>query len=220
MCRILLVRSKKEFLPKEILKEFASITQKSKAPDGTYHVDGHGIAWKKGNEWKLHKSLAPIWEEQDYFETIPPTKLLVVHARGAGFGTGNNLDFNEPFIDNNLVFVFNGSIRKISTNLNLEGKIGSQKLFSLLKLYNKKSNLKQSLKKVNDFVLKNAQSVDGMNIGLVDKEDKIYALCQYLDNEDYFGLHYFESEQLSIVTSEPFGYYHWQRIKKGEIKVV
>ncbi len=220
MCRFLIVKSKKKIQPEELLKSFALACQKSIAPDGELQEDGYGIAWKNDKSWQLKKSLAPIWEEQDLFERIPETNLFVAHARSAGFVKDKgNLDYNQPFIYKNLCFVFNGMIRKISLNLPLEGEIGSQKLFSLIKSKLKKHKIGSALEEVKKLVLKKAKKVEGMNIGLI-AGDNIYILCQYLNNQDYFSLYYFRNKNFTIVSSELFGLYQWKNIKKGEIKTL
>lgn len=139
MCRFLIIKSKKKIKPAKLLKEFALMCKKSLAPDGELQKDGYGIAWYDGKTWQLKKSLAPIWEEQDLFGEIPETNLLAAHARGAGFDEDRgDIDFNEPFIYGDLCFIFNGMIRGVRLNRKLEGKIGSQKLFSLIKSQSKK----------------------------------------------------------------------------------
>lgn len=219
MCRFLIVKSKNNIKPEKLLKSFALACQKSVAPDGELQKDGYGIAWHNGKSWQLKKSLAPVWQEQNLFEQIPETNLFVAHARSAGFSKDrDNLDYNQPYIDDSLCFVFNGMIRKIKLNLPLEGLIGSQKLFSLLKLQTKKSGINSGLIDVNEFVLKNAEKVEGMNIGLINGK-KIYVLCQFADNKDYFSLHYFQDQNITIISSETFNPYSWKKMKKGELKI-
>lgn len=219
MCRFLIVKSKKKIKPEDLLKPFALACQKSKAPDGEMQKDGYGIAWQDGESWQLKKSLIPIWEEQNLFKQIPKTNLFVAHARSAGFAKDkDNLDYNQPFLDGYLCFVFNGMIRKISFSLPLEGKIGSQKLFSLIKLQNKKHKIDLALEEVKKLVLKKAEKVEGMNIGLV-KDGRIYVLCQYTDNKEYFTLHFYQNKGLTIVSSESFGCYDWKTMGKGELLI-
>lgn len=219
MCRFLIVKSKKKIKPEDLLKSFALACQKSKAPDGEFQKDGYGIAWKDGKTWQLKKSLSPIWKEQDFFKKIPITNLFVAHARSAGFVKDkNNLDYNQPFIDNSLCFVFNGMIRKISIHLPLKGKIGSQKLFSLIKLHIKEHKIDPALQEVKKLVLKKAEKVEGMNVGLVEGNN-IYVLSQYSNKKDYFSLNYHKDKNFTIVSSESFGFYNWKNIKKGEVKI-
>lgn len=219
MCRFLIVKSKKEIKPEGLLKSFALACQKSVAPDGELQKDGYGIAWRDGESWQLKKSLIPIWEEQDLFKHLPKTNLFVAHARSAGFAKDkDNLDYNQPLLDGYLCFVFNGMIRNISLKLPLEGKIGSQKLFSLIKQQIKKHKIDLALEEVREFVLKKAEKVEGMNIGLV-KNGRIYVLCQYTNNKKYFTLHFYQNKELTIVSSESFGSYGWKTMGKGELLI-
>lgn len=219
MCRFLIVKSKNKINPEKLLKSFALACQKSVAQDGELQRDGYGIAWQDGNIWQLKKSLAPIWEEQDLFKQIPETNLFVAHARSSGFAKHrDNLDYNQPFIDGPLCFVFNGMIRKVSLSFLVKGRIGSQKLFSLIKLRAEKYNFDSVLRHIKDLILKRAEKVEGMNIGLI-KANKIYVLCQYSNNINYFSLHYYQGRNLTIISSEVFNHYAWLTMKKGEIKI-
>jgi hypothetical protein len=56
-----------------------------------------------------------------------------------------------------------------------------------------------------------------MNIGLVDKKN-ISALCQYAGNDEYFTLHFFENNELLIISSEKFGNFDWLDMQKAEVK--
>lgn len=218
MCRFLVIKSKNKINPIGLLNQFASICKKSIAPDGERQRDGFGIAWKEKGSWKIKKSLTPIWETQNLFHQIPETNLLVAHARGAGFEKDRGIiDYNEPFIDGDLCFVFNGMIRGVKIKRKLEGKIGSQKLFSLVKDELKNKNSSDVLKLVNETVLSNSKKIEGMNIGLI-KDGKISALCQYSGNKDYYALKYYKGTDLTIISSETFGSFSWQQFKKGQIK--
>lgn len=219
MCRFLIVSSKNIINPADILNGFAEACGKSIAPDGEGQSDGFGVSFKNsGGGWQTHKSVKPIWQEKEMLNRIPETKLLMAHARSATFSLGkDNLDYNQPFTDGEVGFVFNGTIKKMKTALKLEGEIGSQKLFSLIKLFLKNNPILKVLEKVRDFVSAKAESIDGMNIGLVDQKN-ISALCQYAGNDEYFTLHFFESDDLLIISSEKFGNFDWLDMQKGEVK--
>lgn len=218
MCRFLIVKSKTQINPVDLLNQFALVCEKSIAPDGEKQKDGFGIAWQENNKWKIKKSLSPIWIGQNVFQEIPTTKLLVVHARGSGFEKDRgNIHFNEPFINGDLCFVFNGIIRGVKIKRNLEGKIGSQKLFSLVKEVIKEEK-QEVLSEINKLMLENSGKIEGMNIGIV-KEGKISVLCQYSENKDYYSLYSFQDRNITIISSETFGNYRWKMFKKGEIKI-
>lgn len=218
MCRFLIVKSKQKINPSNLLNKFASACEQSIAPDGERQKDGFGVAWKKEGEWLLSRSLLPIWEGKDLLNKVPETNFFAVHARGSGFERDrDNIDYNQPFVDDDLVFVFNGIIRKVKLRIPLEGKIGSQKLFSLIKNLQKKQTLEIALTELKNLILKNSEKVEGMNIGLI-TDSQVSVLCQYDSNDKYYTLHYFENDDLLIISSEEFGDYDWKSLEKGEIK--
>jgi predicted glutamine amidotransferase len=220
MCRFLLVKSKDSFRPEGLLKEFAAMCQRSHAPDGDWQGDGWGVAWQINKTWKIHKSLSPIWEELYKFSTIPQTNLFVVHARSAGFPQHkNNLEFNQPYLHNNLCFVFNGMIRGVKIQRVLSGKIGAQKVFSFLIEEMKAKNAKESLRKLDHAMLNNSKQVEGMNVGLV-SDDNFYILCEYSIHPSYFSLQYCKDETIALVCSEKIGTYNWETMSKGEVLVL
>lgn len=218
MCRFLIVKSKEEINPVDFLNPLSDLSEKSVAPNGDRQWDGWGIAWRENDKWEVKKSLKPMWEDKEIFGQIPRTDMLVAHARGSGFikDTGE-IEFNQPFIDGDICYVFNGTIYKVKLAIPLIGKIGSQKIFSLIKFELEKSEPQEVLKTVDKLILRNSEKVEGMNIGLV-MGDKIYALNEYTDHADYYALYYFESPDLTMVSSEPFGSFDWKRFEKGEVR--
>lgn len=220
MCRFLLVRSEKPINPQPLLQEFAAMCKKSRAPDGDWQGDGYGIAWNQDDKWQLHKSIEPIWKETETFKTVGGTNLFVAHARSAGFPQQKGvIDYNQPYINDTLCFVFNGMIRGVKLPFALEGKIGAQKLFSLIKNLLQKETPETVLKKVDKLLRNNTTKIVGMNIGLV-QNGAFYVLCDYADNDDYFGVRYIKDNNLTLVCSAPFGAYHWKSMKKGEIRKI
>lgn len=220
MCRFLLVKSKENIQPKKLLAEFASMCQKSHAPDGDWQGDGWGIVWKERKSWKLYKSLLPIWKDQNKFSSIPTTNLFAVHARSAGFPQHkNNLEFNQPYLKNNLCFVFNGMIRGVKLQRSLNGKIGAQKMFSFLIEEIGNKNVKDSLKNLDQTMLTNSKLVEGMNVGLI-SDNNFYVLCEYSVHPTYFSLQYYKDETIALVCSEKIGTYNFETMNKGEILVL
>ncbi len=226
MCRFLLVRSEKKIKPQKLLSQFASMCQKSRAPDGDWQGDGWGMAYKTQNSklktqnWQIHKSLKPIWEERDKFGQFEETNVFVAHARSAGFPQHKgNIAFNQPFIDNDLCFVFNGLIRGVTVQRKLKGEIGAQKIFSLILEELGSSKPDEVLKTVDKLIVANSKKITGMNIGLA-RNNKFYLLCEYDGNASYFAVRYFQNNDLTIVCSEPIGKYEWKTMQKGEILVL
>lgn len=220
MCRFLLVKSEKKINPQELLNQFAAMCQKSRAPDDDWQGDGYGIAWKERGQWKLTKSLLPIWKDKDSFSKIPTTNLLVVHARSAGFPQHKgNIDYNQPYLDGSLCFVFNGLIRGVTIQRKLKGEIGAQKIFNLIVEELDSGKPDEVLKTVDKLIVENSKKITGLNIGLV-KDNRFYALCRYDGNKDYFSLHYAKDDEVTLLCSEPIGKYDWKTMQKGEILVL
>ncbi len=219
MCRFLLVRSKRKIKPERFLSSFASMCEKSRAPDGDRQSDGWGIAWEKNDTWKIKKSLRPIWNDSRIFATIPETNVFAVHARAASFVKHKgDLDYNQPYVENSLCFVFNGAIQGVNLP-EAEGEIGAQKIFSLLLQEIKKNSPETALRLLDKKIIAHSKKVKGMNIGLVNN-NTFYVLCRYADNAPYFTLRYYSDQNLVIVCSEPFVPYRWSTMKKGEILVL
>lgn len=202
-----MIRSKKPIKPNRFLADFAKICKNNSQWQG----DGWGIAWKlEDGNWKIEKSLKPIWEEEEKFRKVSATKLLVVHARGASFPhQKGDINFNQPYVDSNVCFVFNGELYGVK--LKAEGKIGAQKIFNLLE--------RTSLERVRYLLRKNSKKILGMNIGLV-KGDTINVLCDYDEQQDYYTLRYYIDKDITLVCSEEIGNYKWTKMKKGEIKEI
>lgn len=219
MCRFLLVRSINKIKPEKLLSQFGEMCEKSRAPDGDWQGDGWAIAIKN-QKWEVYKSLRPIWEDRDKFQEFGETNSFVVHARSAGFPDQKGIiEYNQPYVTDGLCYVFNGMIRRVSLSMPLEGKIGAQKIFSLLKQEIKKNSPEEALREVDRLIINNAKKVEGMNIGLV-YEDKFYVLCEYENNNDYFGIRYYQDNDLTLVCSEQIGSHQWRYMKKSEILVL
>ncbi|MBI3559509.1 hypothetical protein HY087_00055 [Candidatus Gottesmanbacteria bacterium] len=226
MCRFLLVHSQKKVRPAKLLQEFAGMCQKSHAPDGDWQGDGWGIAIKneklkmKNEKWEVRTSLKPIWEEQGTFQKFRETDMFVVHARSAGFPEHKGvLAYNQPYVKDALAYVFNGMVRGVTLPMKLDGTIGAQKIFSLIvdRMVDKETGL--ILPYVRRLIRENAKRVEGMNIGIA-LGDKMYALCDYDNNADYFSLRYYKDEKFAMICSEPIGSYKWQVMKKGEARSI
>src|SRR3989344_5555621 len=203
LCRFLIARFENSIDPQSLLRDFAAMCQRSRAPDGDWQGDGYGIAWQKDGQWRLYKSLKPIWQDEDIFSKIGAVNLLVAHARSAGFPQHKgNIEFNQPYVADSLCFVFNGMIKGVRLNMPLDGKIGAQKIFSLLLKEANIKSTKEALQSVRSLILANSQKIEGMNIGLV-QEGRLYSFCEYADNTNYFNLHFVQKRGLSLICSQP-----------------
>lgn len=218
MCRFLIVKSKTPLAPHTLLADFARMCQASRTPEGDWQGDGWGMAWQKKGRWQLNKSLKPIWQDQDSFRQFSPTNLFLVHARSASFTDQKGiLEYNQPYTDGNLAFVFNGLIRGVKFNSPVPGKIGAQKILWLLKNQLKDSfSLRSVLKNLHQLLLDSSTSLRGLNVGFI-QGNTVAALCAYNENPDYFTLYYFKNQNLSIICSQPIGNYQYSKMQPGEI---
>ena len=153
MCRFLLVKSKKSVKPHKFLASFALMAKKSKAYDGDWQGDGWGIVWMANKKWNIFKSLSPIWEDEHKFPDFPSTTIFAIHARSASFPQHkNNLEYNQPFINDSTVFVFNGLLKGVNLPYKVPGIIGAQKIWFLLKHELKNNSPVKALVKVKNLL--------------------------------------------------------------------
>ncbi len=200
MCRFLLAKSKQPISPKKILNSFAKMAQKSKAFDGDWQGDGWGFSWLENNKWQQYQSLKPIWKDIGQFSKFPKSNIFSVHARSASFPEHkNNIEYNQPYINESYSYVFNGLLRGVT--LSLPGDIGAQKIWSLLNGYLKNINLTQALYKTTDILKKNSKNIQALNIGIAGK-NTISAYCHYTKHPDYYSLKYSDNSDVKIICSE------------------
>lgn len=217
MCRFLLARSHQPLDSQSLLHEFATMCEHSRAPDGGWQGDGWGVAWQGDHGWQVKKSLSPIWQEREMFFAIPPTKLLVVHARSAGFPQHKGvIEFNQPYVGNDMCFVFNGMLRGVSVSLTLDGTIGAQKIFSFLLHEIVAKGGIETLRVLHTTIKAHARRIDGMNVGFV-QGGRFFALCEYADNEEYFSVRYHQDPRITLLCSAPLPGYAWKKMRKGEV---
>jgi len=217
MCRILVIKSKKNFSIAEFGLEFAEKCQKSKYWQG----DGWGICWQnKKNKWQVWKSLSPIWKNGEIFHKFPKSKMFLIHARGASFKKDkNNLEYNQPFVKEGIAFLFNGNIIGMRTSLKIPGEIGSQKVFYLVKKYIPKEGIRGAIQKVRKMVESGAKKIEALNIGICDKK-KFYLLCRYEIDENYYKIRYFKAREMELVCSEEIANFPFKTMGNGQLLII
>lgn len=178
------------------------MAEKSKAFDGDWQGDGWGFSWvDEKNQWQSYRSLKPVWQDIKTFGTFPLSSIFSIHARSASFPQHkNNLEYNQPYINESYSYVFNGLLKGVT--LSLPGDIGAQKIWLLLNDYLKKMSLTQALYKTNDILKNNSRRIQALNIGVAGK-DTISAYCFYSQHPKYYSLHYLDNPELKIIVSEP-----------------
>jgi len=202
MCRFLLAKSAKPVPPLTYLEAFASMAEKSRAFDGDWQGDGWGVSWlDTHNNWHVYKSLKPIWEDRSSFNTVPATSIISIHARSASFPEHkDNLAFNQPYINDDYSFVFNGLLKGV-TLPSIPGTIGAEKIWFLLQSFLKKYDPETALEKVKTVLIKNTREIQAVNIGLASKT-AIYSLNYFTKHPEYYTLHSFTDNHVEITCSE------------------
>ncbi|MDH5533886.1 MAG: hypothetical protein OEX81_05695 [Candidatus Pacebacteria bacterium] len=231
MCRFLAIKnSGSNYLQKD-LEDFALMCQESKTIEGDWQGDGWGVAWKNNKgEWQTHHSLNPIWDELDYLlELSGYAKELVVHARSASFDDyKDDVSVNQPYIskDKNRVFAFNGVIYKVKLKRRLSGKIGAQKIFSLVNQEARRKNILKSNLKNEDIInplstsfnliKDNSEKIKGFNCVLLNNNN-LSVVSDYSVEGEYFKLYKTDLNGKIVVCSQQIGNYPWQLIPKSQI---
>jgi predicted glutamine amidotransferase len=204
MCRFLMVKSAAPVIPGEFLDPFAELAERSPAPDGDPQADGWGISWTDASgRWQARKFTEPIWESTARFAEFPVSRSICIHARSASAPElKNDLAFNQPFVDGRYAFVFNGFLEGISLPFPVPGRIGSQKIWELIRARLAGSGSQDSLAEVHDLLNRRSRRVQALNIGL-SNGDKLYGLCQYDGHEDYYRCRVHDAPELRMICSGP-----------------
>ncbi len=219
MCRFFVARFTEETEISSYLHAFSVMAKDSRTSNGDRQGDGWGISFRTENsEFKTYKSLLPIWEDQEAFTTIPRAKIFLIHARSASFPNQvGNLNYNQPFIDDDIGFVFNGAITGVNTPLQLNGTIGSQKIFFLARQYLLDYPEELVLQKVYEHIRSHSNKIIGMNI-CMSIGNNLHILCSYTIDSEYYTLHYKLINNATFICSQPLGSVGWYKLKSGETK--
>ena len=211
MCRFLMVKSAAALSPREFLESFADLAERSPAPDGDPQADGWGISWTDGfGNWYASKFPEPIWESAARFVEFPATRSFCLHARSASSPElKGDVDFNQPFIDGRYAFVFNGFLEGISLPFPVPGRIGSQKIWELVRSRLEEVGGPRSLADVRDLLNRRSRRVQALNIGL-SNGDKLYGLCQFDGHEDYYRCRVHDAPELRMICSGPLDGFDFQ----------
>ncbi|MDO8609326.1 MAG: hypothetical protein Q7R95_02150 [bacterium] len=216
MCRFLVVKSKNKINPQELLSKFAEMAKKSRAFDGDWQGDGWGFSWlDNNNNWQLYKSTKPVWKDFESIDQTILTNKFAIHARSASFPEHkNNKEFNQPYINEPNIFVFNGLLKGVT--ISIPGNVGAQKIWNLLQNLLIKYPTEIALEKVKKILLNNTKKIQAMNIAIIDKNN-IYALCYYSKHPIYYQLHLYQDDIIQFVCSEPLTGYSSSSISANQI---
>jgi len=221
VCRFLLMKAKWKIDAGPILKGFAGMARMSRSPDGDRQGDGWGMSrLSDAGDWSHHKSLKPVWEDPAAAARIPRTRALVLHARSSSFVRDKGtIGFNQPYGEDGFVFVFNGLLEGVRLPRRTEGKIGAQKIWSLLKIFLRGSPPDEAMVRLTACLYRNARRVSALNLGICDGR-RIYFYTSYDNAPEYYQLYYAVSGRLSIVSSEPILGYAFRPVSPGTVQIL
>lgn len=204
MCRFLMAKSPAPISPGILLRDFADMAEKSRAPDGDRQADGWGAAWlDESGAWRSRTSTTPIWDDRPAFASVPASPILLVHARSASFpGQKGVLAYNQPYASGSWAFVFNGLLQGVSLPRPVPGDIGAQKIWALLSERLAGASAESALAGVVGLLERHSRRLQGLNLGLCDRRN-FYAFCRFEGEGTYYQLYGHRSPGLSLVCSEP-----------------
>ncbi|HLD01402.1 MAG TPA: hypothetical protein VJC10_00865 [Patescibacteria group bacterium] len=220
MCRFALVLSEENIKPEVLLNSFADMAKDSLAPDGDSQQDGWGVAWFSKNAWQTHHSLLPIWEDREMFGAIPRSHAFAFHARSASFPRHKgDILFNQPYVNGEYAFVFNGLLKGVALPFSVTGKIGAEKIWNLLQIELKTNDPDTALQNVKELLVKHSNEIIALNIGLM-TNDSVYSLNQFSGDKDYYTLHKYKENGLQVISSQPLSLFESLKKKYNESRVL
>jgi len=207
MCRFLMARFDAPGPPGPVVEGFSRMCRESRSPDGDRQEDGWGTAWfEPESGWSTRKSPLPIWEDDEGRQKIPPARTLILHARSASFPRHRgDIEFNQPFVKDGVAFVFNGLIRGVTFPRPLPGRIGSQKIWHLLRSLLRTRSAAEALARLNRILEKHSRDISALNLGLCDGE-RISAFSRASRNNGYYRLHQARRPGFILISSEPISH--------------
>ena len=213
MCRFLMMRSEAPLRPTGLLEKFADMASRSRSPDGVCQADGWGVAWlDEQGGWSMKKSPNPIWTETRAFSDIPPCQILAAHVRSASFPDHKGVvEFNQPFLADSYAFVFNGLLQGVSFPFPVEGRIGSQKIWSLLQRSINGGGPAAGMSTLVRLLESRAREIQALNLGLVDGR-RLFVYCRQTEAGSYYELKIHRSPSLTLVCSEALAGFLWQSV--------
>lgn len=218
MCRFLMIKSRRPFQAADILQKFAVMAEQSRAPNGDWQGDGWGAGWlDQGGNWRVQKSLRPVWQEAEALAEFPASRLFLAHARSASFPHQRNvLEYNQPYIKESYGFVFNGWLEGVAFPFPVDGRIGSQKIWSLLSAGLSRSSPEESLMELAGDLGRHSRRVQALNLGL-GGQGRLYAYCRYEGDGDYYHLQFHDSPDFQMVCSEALAGFDFQPVPRDRI---
>ena len=194
MCRLLWLRAEHPVDVSVHLAHFARLCQESTE----YQGHGWGCATLAGDQWCLHHSLSPIWE--DDLTVFGETRLFLAHARSAFRDEGITIENNMPFTQADEVFIFNGELNGV--RIREEGRIGAEKIFNYTRRFSHQGPL-AGLKKSVEVIEKRTRYIRALNFIIATPERSLLATV-YNENPGYFQMQRASGGGLDVVCSERY----------------
>jgi predicted glutamine amidotransferase len=196
------------------------MSEKSKAYDGDWQGDGCGISWLENDEWKVKTSIDPFWKNLENFSKIPLTNQILMHARSASFPQHKGIiEYNQPYIWKNYSFVFNGFLKGVALPYQLEGKIGAQKIWSLLQKFLKERSPVEALQETVTILNKHTREIQAINLGLSDSKN-FYVYSQYNSHPDYYNVRIYKDQYMQIICSEDLPNMNFEKAETKKIILI
>jgi predicted glutamine amidotransferase len=213
MCRFLMMRSEAPLRPMGLLDKFAAMASRSRSPDGDRQADGWGVAWlDEQGGWNIRKSANPIWTETHDFADIPRCQVLAVHVRSSSFPEHKGIvEFNQPFLVDSYAFVFNGLLQGVSFPFPVEGRIGSQKIWSLLQRSINGDGPAAGIAALVRQLESRAREIQAFNLGLFQGR-RLFVYCRQTEAGSYYRLQAHQTPSLTLICSEILTGLPWRSI--------
>jgi len=211
MCRLLLVCSPEDFDAGEYLRAFSNLCRASTE----YQGDGWGAMIGRNRTQHLVRHPEPIWDHD--VGGFGTTRFLLAHARSAFQDGPVAVEYNMPFVDGRLAYVFNGELHGV--RLGIEGRTGAEKIFNLVKRFDS-GDPGEALDRTIDVIVKRTRYIRAMNLIITDGRQAW--VCSHANQQpEYFTLHIRRSGPLVAVCSEPLeGFGGWRELDNHSVEVL
>jgi glutamine amidotransferase len=200
MCRILALHADSAVDPRPFVRAFAERCRASREFQG----HGWGVSWWEDGAWRSRHALEPIWS--DPLPDLPPSALLLCHARSAFRNEGIVVENNMPFTGDGLAFAFNGELRGV--RLQAPGDTGAWRLFHLLRRFHRtEGGGLAALERLDSVVTARTRYVRALNVVTSDGEG-LQVNARWSEDPAYFTLWRARlgrtSGNVTLVSSERF----------------
>ena len=181
MCRILGVQADEPVDAAPWIEAFGRRCRDSQEFQG----HGWGMSWQEHGSWRRYRSIEPIWEDRI---ELPPTRMVLGHARSAFRNEGIVVENNMPFLSGGLAFAFNGELHGVK--LSTPGDTGAARLLHLLERFTTAADgdTRAALARLDELIASRSEYVRALNIVVSDGRS-LFINSRYSEDEDYFTLH-------------------------------